>query len=86
MDSVQPDTIILMTFLTLLSTGLGTMFWGRLNRVESRFDRLEERFDGQFSALRSEMTQIRSEIGQVRSDLTQVALAVGVQKPAASEG
>lgn len=87
-EVMQPDTIIITSFITVLAGGLGTLVWGRLNRME---ENMVTRHD--FDQIRNGMTQIRDELAGfqqefavMRSDLTHVALAVGADRPKASEG
>jgi len=69
---VQPDTLILMAFMTLLTGGLGTMFWSRLGRIEDEMRDLRHQMADDFK-------QVREQLGIVGSDLTHVALAVGTK-------
>jgi hypothetical protein len=85
---MEPDSIIITAFITVMSGGLGTLFWARLNRIEAhmatRHDLDQLRHD--IDQLRDEMGQLRSEQAIMRSDLTHIALAVGARGPRASEG
>lgn len=56
---MQPDTIILMTFMTLLTGGLGTMFWSRLGRIEDELKELRQ----QVGILGSDLTHVALTVG-----------------------
>ena len=74
--------IIIMAFQALLITGLGTMFWRRLERLEDRFVHV----DARFAQMDARFAQMDARFDQLRSDLTQIALAVGANHPRATEG
>ncbi|MDQ3963429.1 MAG: hypothetical protein M3277_05895 [Actinomycetota bacterium] len=100
--------IIIMTFQALLITGLGTMFWRRMDRLEDRMDagfaRVDAQFDqivgtmdsrfaqtnntmdSRFAQVDDRFAQMDSRFDQLRSDMTQIALAVGANRPRATEG
>lgn len=80
--------ILIAIYLAVVPPALGVLFWGRLNRLESRMDAFEVKVTSEFGVLRAELRQefsdVRQEIAGLRSDLTHVALAVGA-RPRASE-
>jgi hypothetical protein len=67
--------LILGAYVTLLSIGLASLFWVRLNRLESQISEM---------ATKEDLAELRREVNALRSDLTQVALAVGAHGPHAS--
>lgn len=75
--------ILVAIYMALVPPALGYLFWGRLNRLESRIDAFDLKVASEFALLRAEMRQefsdFRSEITAMRSDLTHVALAVGTR-------
>lgn len=84
--------ILVAIYLAAVPPALGFLFWGRLNRLETRMDDLRSEMRAEFgseigelrSEMRAEFSNVRQEIAALRSDLTQVALAVGA-RPRASE-
>jgi hypothetical protein len=85
------DSIVITLFITLMGGGLGTLFWARLNRIESNMSTLSTRMSTlatrhDIDQLREELSQLRSEQAVMRSDLTHIALAVGARGPKASGG
>lgn len=75
------DSIVITAFITLLTGGLGSLFWSRLNRIEANMATHHD-----MEQLHEELVHLRSEQAVMRSDLTHVALAVGARTPRASEG
>ncbi len=74
--------IIILAFQSLLISGLGVMFWRRLERLEDRFAQV----DARFARVDARFAQIDGRFDQLRSDLTQIALAVSANRPRATEG
>jgi hypothetical protein len=86
--------IFVAIYMAAVPPALGYLFWGRLNRLESRMDGLESMIVSEISGIRGELgseiggirseiaelrSEMRQEITALRSDLTQVALAVGAR-------
>ncbi|MGH2757323.1 MAG: hypothetical protein ACRDI3_05995 [Actinomycetota bacterium] len=67
--------LILGAYVTLLTSGLASLLWVRLNRLEGLISEM---------ATKEDLAELRREVNALRSDLTQVALAVGAHRPHAS--
>jgi hypothetical protein len=52
--------VVIAAFLAFASTGLGTLFWSRLNRIEDRLERVEEALAGKAEA--SALESLRDEL------------------------
>ncbi len=63
--------------MVLLSGGLGSLIWARLNRIEDRLEYLSDRMGS---------LATREEVAALRSDVTHIALVVGADRPRAGEG
>jgi len=59
---------------------------GEFGVLRDEFRALRGEVRGDNAQLRGEFAQLRGELAAMRSDLTYVALAVGAQRPEASEG
>lgn len=68
--------VFLGILMVLLSGGLGSLFWARLNRIEVRLEQLTDRMG---------TLATRDEVAALRSDVTHIALVVGADRPRAGE-
>ena len=76
---VEPDTIAIMVFTGLMTSGLGALVWARLNHIESRLDllaaqsvRREElaEFRAEFRTELAElMAEVRTELAELRAEV-----------------
>lgn len=74
MITMTPGDVFLGILMVVLSGGLGSLFWARLNRIENRLEYLSDRM------------ATRDEVAALRSDVTHIALVVGADRPRAGEG
>jgi hypothetical protein len=60
MNLMTLGEVVIAAFLAFASTGLGTLFWSRLNRIEDRLERVEEALAGKAEA--SALESLRDEL------------------------
>jgi uncharacterized protein YicC (UPF0701 family) len=60
MNLMTLGEVVIAAFLALASTGLGTLLWSRLNRIEDRLERVEEALAGKAEA--SALESLRDEL------------------------
>jgi hypothetical protein len=60
MNLMTLGEVVIAAFLALASTGLGTLLWSRLNRIEDRLERVEEALAGKAEA--SDLESLRDEL------------------------
>ncbi len=80
---METEALLIPALLTLMGGALGTLFWGRLNRLEKMLDYVMSNM-----ATKDDIANMatKDDIAAIRSDLIKVALAVGAERPKASEG
>ena len=84
--------IALGIYVTILYSGLATLLWARLNRIEEKLEGKADKIDInrivdklERKADKDDIVALEAGFTGLRSDLTQVALAVGVQHRRAVE-
>jgi uncharacterized protein YicC (UPF0701 family) len=78
--------VVIPAFLAFASTGLGTLFWSRLNRIEDRLERVEEALAGKAEAsalesLRDELATKadKADLESLREELADKADVAGIR-------
>lgn len=65
--------IFVAIYMAAVPPALGYLFWGRMNRLESRMDAFEVKVTSEFGVLRAELRQefsdVRQEIAGLRGEL-----------------
>lgn len=71
--------IFVAIYMAAVPPALGYLFWGRMNRLESRMDAFEVKVTSEFGVLRAELRQefsdVRQEIAGLRGELVPRSVA-----------